>query len=662
MKLLHERAICTLKSTRKTAITSFMLLICIMVVSVSAFSVSVTSALAADASLANGLQFCDTDGNIIHAHGGGLLYYGGYYYWYGECRDGWLFNSVRCYRSADLVNWEYRGAILTKDSAPELNSCNIERPKVVYNAANDTFVMWAHWENGEHYGEAKCCVAYGNTPDGNFTYVGSFRPLEDSVVSKHDGLPGYMSRDCTLFVDDDGTGYFISAANENADLHVYKLTPDYLDIESLQIVLFEGLKREAPCLFKRNGYYFMLTSGCTGWDPNQAKYSYATSITGTWSNLINIGNSTTYNSQPTYVQPIQGTSGTSYLYMGDRWAGAWDGEVMHSRYVWMPLTFNSDTDMQMNYYDAIAIDAEAGTIGPSGTIKVINDSVTGTSNEQFEYVGSWSSGSEEGAHNNDNHWEGDTDGYYQVKFYGTQVKVYGAVAPNHGIAAVSIDGGSETLVDFYQDVRQEVVCVYQSPVLPLGQHTLKVRVTGTKNANSSNVYIPADRVDVYGDTSAELLADDFSGDLSQWTAISNCGIESGELSLNNSGYIESVGGSSWTDYTIECDVNIKEVAAGINFRVSDSDNFYMWQINSSSGELRPHKRVNGSWTVIKEVPYTFNLGTTYHIKISVSGSTISTYVNGNLIDTTTDSTFARGRIGFRQGRYEHAHVDNIYVY
>lgn len=63
--------------------------------------------LAAEGIITNGTQFKDTSGNVIHAHGGGLLKYGEYYYWYGEYRDNSnYFLGVRCYRSKDLVNWE----------------------------------------------------------------------------------------------------------------------------------------------------------------------------------------------------------------------------------------------------------------------------------------------------------------------------------------------------------------------------------------------------------------------------------------------------------------------------------------------------------------------------------------------------------------------------
>ncbi len=453
---------------------------------------------AAEVAVPNGVQFQDTDANLVNAHGGGIIQVGNYYYWYGEHRggiDGWLFEGVSCYRTTDFKNWEYRGDVLTKNSATELNTCNIERPKVIYNSSTDQYVMWMHWENGSDYGDARAAVAYCDSPDGNFTYQGSFRPYENQGITDHD-KDGYMSRDCNLFVDTDGTAYFISTSNENMDLHLYRLTSDYRDIDTMVANLFVGQQREAPCLFKRNGYYILLTSGCTGWEPNQAKYAYSTSLSSGWSSLITIGNSTTYYSQPAYVVRIQGTSGTNYLYMGDRWAGAWSGKVNDSRYVWAPLTFSSDTSMSMIYYDCIAIDTETGKLSSSNAIITVNDSTTGTSNNQFNYSGSWSSGYQEGSHNNDNHWSGTSDNYYQVKFNGTEVKVYAAKAPNHGIAAISIDDGAETLVDYYTANRNECALIYTSPTLSAGQHTLKVRVTGTKNASSTGVYIPVDRVDI----------------------------------------------------------------------------------------------------------------------------------------------------------------------
>ncbi|TDD01457.1 beta-xylosidase [Nonomuraea deserti] len=312
-------------------------------------------AAAAPITVPVGAQFTDASGNPLHAHGGGVVKVGSYYYWFGENRnaDG-TFRYVSAYRSADLRTWEFRNHVLTQSSAAELQVANIERPKVVYNAATGRFVMWMHKENGRDYGEARAAVAVSDTVDGDYTYLRSFRPL------------GHMSRDITAFVDTDGAGYMISAADENYDLHVYRLSADYTDVASL-VRMWDGDHREAPAMFKRDGVYFLLTSGATGWQPNQAKYATATSIGGSWSGWQNAGDALTFGSQPAFVLPVQGGSGTSYLYLGDRWAGAWGGPVNDSRYVWLPIQFPTSTSMSLSYARQLTVDAAAGTITASGS-------------------------------------------------------------------------------------------------------------------------------------------------------------------------------------------------------------------------------------------------------------------------------------------------------
>lgn len=310
-------------------------------------------AQAAPRTIANGTQFTDTSGNPVHAHGGGVLKVGGYYYWFGEHRNADnTFLYVDAYRSTDLKTWEFRNHVLTRSSAAELATANIERPKVMYNAATGMFVMWMHKENGTDYSEARAAVAVSGTVDGDYTYRGSFRPL-----GRH------MSRDLTVFADTDGTGYMASAANENYDLHLYKLTADYTGIASLVANPWPGGHREAPALFKRNGVYFMLTSGATGWNPNQQQYATATNLAGPWSSMTNTGDATAYGSQTAYVLPVQGTSGTSYLYLGDRWGNSFGGTVNDSRYVWLPLTFPSPTSMSMSWTPEVTVDTAAGTVG-----------------------------------------------------------------------------------------------------------------------------------------------------------------------------------------------------------------------------------------------------------------------------------------------------------
>lgn len=283
----------------------------------------------------NGQPILDTNGNPIHAHGGHMLHHGDYWYWYGEDRRG--DDYVSCYRSADLHHWEHRGTVLSANSPtapmrvrsdrtlrrPDGGKVNIERPKVLYCALTKQFVLWAHYENGTDYRAAAACIATSDTPDGEFTYRGSFRPY------------GNMSRDCTLFLDDDGEAYFLSASRDNADLKVYRLAADFMNVDEEVRTLFQGEYREAPAVFKRRGRYYMLSSHCTGWAPNQGKYSIADRMDGRWSLLENFGDETTYHSQPAFVLPLDDGR---YIYVGDRWEG--DGEAYFtSTYVLLEIRF-----------------------------------------------------------------------------------------------------------------------------------------------------------------------------------------------------------------------------------------------------------------------------------------------------------------------------------
>jgi len=303
----------------------------------------------------------------VEAHGGGFIKKDDYFYWFGENRLG--IKKVTCYRSRDLKNWEYRNDVLTLTSPTEkhyidtdldLNpfddadkkfdcGATIERPKVLYNEKTRKYVMWMHYENGRDYSCARAAVAVSDTVDGDYTYLGSFRPQN------------YMSRDCTLFKDEDGTAYFISAARNNADLHIYKLTDDYLNIEDTVNKIWINKYREAPALIKRGQYYILVTSGCTGWTPNQGKYGYTADLEGDWSELFDLGDETTYDTQPTYIIEIEGAN-TGYLYVGDRW----DGEEYHnSEYKFLPLEVSVDKEnvsVKLMWTEKVNIDFEAGKI------------------------------------------------------------------------------------------------------------------------------------------------------------------------------------------------------------------------------------------------------------------------------------------------------------
>ncbi|HEU4421368.1 MAG TPA: galactosylceramidase [Pilimelia sp.] len=135
----------------------------------------------------------------------------------------------------------------------------------------------------------------------------------------------------------------------------------------------------------------------------------------------------------------------------------------------------------------------------SPTVITVDDSIQGTGTNQFNYQGSgWQHCSNCGAnlYNGTNSWNNVTGQTVTVAFNGRQITFFGVRDPQHGIGAVSIDGGPETTIDFYSATRAGNQAMFTSPTLAAGTHTFRLRVTGTRNPSSSNTFVVPDRVDI----------------------------------------------------------------------------------------------------------------------------------------------------------------------
>lgn len=272
----------------------------------------------------------DIDGEPINAHGGGVLFDKGKYYWFGESRARFGTDGVGVYSSTDLYHWRREGLafIPDTDTASEVGrGCVIERPKVLYNKKTGKYVMWFHLElRGKGYSAARAAVAVSNTITGPYTYVSSFRPN------------GNMSRDMTLFQDNDSTAYQIYSSDENYTLRIARLAPDYLSVTSDDYFMFRN-HREAPAVFTYQKKYYLVTSGCTGWDPNRASLHVADSLTGTWKELGDPMRGAdaprTFGAQSTYILPVQ-CKPDAFIFMADRWNPK---SLFNSRHVWLPVQF-----------------------------------------------------------------------------------------------------------------------------------------------------------------------------------------------------------------------------------------------------------------------------------------------------------------------------------
>lgn len=267
----------------------------------------------------------DDRGLPIQAHGGGILQLGQTFYWFGEDRSAANDPNrryVSCYSSKDLAHWHFRRQVLSIANPEGLGKGTIlERPKVFYNRRTKTFVMYMHLD-GPGYKLARVAIATSRKVDGDYTYVRSFRPLNQE------------SRDIGQFVDDDGSAYLIFESRPTKGFFIARLSDDYMNVAKQ--VSFIPVALEGGAVVHYRGLYYVLGSHLTGWRPNPNVYATAPSLSGPWSEFRNIAppETNTYDSQSSMLLKVVGSKATTVIYMGDRWTPKrlWD-----SRYIWMPL-------------------------------------------------------------------------------------------------------------------------------------------------------------------------------------------------------------------------------------------------------------------------------------------------------------------------------------
>jgi beta-xylosidase len=331
----------------------------------------------------------DDKGVHINAHGGGILLHEGVYYWFGQHMieagaGNFAQVGVHVYSSKDLSNWKDEGIAfkVSQDPKDEIRKgCVLERPKVIYNAKTDKFVMWFHYEADGSYETAQCAVAVADQVTGPYRFVARMRPnagvwpmnvpeaekkplsAEEQAVfapMRFNGGPdtfragylilraqhadGQMARDMTAFVDDDGKAYLVYASEHNGTLQLSQLDDTYTKHVGKYIRIAPMGINESPTLFKHGGHYYLITSRCNGWAPADARVFAAKSIWGPWALLGNpcVGpeerTRVAFESQSTHILPVQGKK-DAFIFMADRWR---PDNAIDGRYVWLPVQFNKD--------------------------------------------------------------------------------------------------------------------------------------------------------------------------------------------------------------------------------------------------------------------------------------------------------------------------------
>lgn len=317
---------------------------------------------------------CDVTGRIIDAHGGCLQFFHGCFYLYGNAfgtnRTDTFFNCpFSVYSSPDLEHWTFQGDLL-KDAPKGVYF----RPYVVFNPKTKKYVLWYNWYKTLWHGQAG--VAVSDTPVGPF-----------KVVTPKAHLAGTSPGDGSLFVDNDGTGYYIYTDIENDyGLRVERLTPDFLDSSGV-VGGYIGFGIEAPLLFRRDDIYYVLAGTLCSDCPRGSEVSVEMSgsplgpyvfggninhfagtnnIQASADNAVepdaNDTNKFTsegryiharapvrpfIRAQQTWVARLPTAPEPSFIWMADGWGSATDGMRAHDFQYWSaPLKFNPDGTIQ----------------------------------------------------------------------------------------------------------------------------------------------------------------------------------------------------------------------------------------------------------------------------------------------------------------------------
>ncbi len=135
-------------------------------------------------------------------------------------------------------------------------------------------------------------------------------------------------------------------------------------------------------------------------------------------------------------------------------------------------------------------------------------------------------------------------------------------------------------------------------------------------------------------------------------------------------------GSDWTDYTMSFNTSVDANQAGWVVRAASPDTNYLMILDTNDDSVGPKDSLqevdyqNGSTSVIADVslPFAVTAGTFYAVQTVVSGSTVTTSINGTQVASFDSSNLpsgvqpiAAGTVGFREDTGEEANFSDLSV-
>jgi hypothetical protein len=308
-----------------------------------------------------GISLEDTDGKLVNAHGGGIIQVCDTFYLHGEyflststAND---FNGFAMYSSKDLATWKNEGIVLPQQPSGELGpNRKGERPHIIRCPATGEFVLIAHAADTTYQVDKEAVYATSPTVNGTYAYKGILTNASGTQIN-HSDMSALTDGNTAYVITESGYVYTLSS-----DCHSWTTVNHYSQVNGTT----GGV--EAPTVFKAGSMYYWIGSDKTGWRANDCFYSTAPAMTGPWTyqGYLAPQGKLTWMTQSTWVIPIAGSQGTTYVYLGDHWYGNQDTSAPGKHndlatYVFQPIVFTGAQIGLPTYQISWKLDVGAGT-------------------------------------------------------------------------------------------------------------------------------------------------------------------------------------------------------------------------------------------------------------------------------------------------------------
>ena len=410
----------------------------------------------------SGIPWFDDRGELVSAHGACIVKEKGKFYLFGEKHldNSNVFVGFNCYSSRDLYNWKFESLALPVQVSGALGPNSVgERVKVMKCHKTGEFVMYMHSDS----------LGYKDQYVGYATSANITGPYKFKGPLLFDGKP-IKKWDMGTFQDHDGKGYVLIHGGE-----IYQLSDDFKSIiRQVNQNMESGF--ESPAIFKKDNLYYFLGSHLTSWERNDNYYFTATSLNGPWTSrgIFAPKGTLTWNSQTTFVLPIEGEKDTTFMFMGDRWSFPY--QASSATYIWQPMSVSGTALSLPVYHESWKVDLEKGTVllGANQS-KVIDylDKKYVTNDGKWKYTTSDSL----------NLQSSDVKGAVcSIRFSGKQISLSGMQRPDGGYAKINLTNSKgKTIISAMTDMYCKYAVVSQvflSPKLARGEYELTITVLG----------------------------------------------------------------------------------------------------------------------------------------------------------------------------------------